>query len=415
VQQFSQQEYTALALISVFIVPRAAAARVPRLMPSPSVPSFTAMLTPKHKNINIMMFYYISKGADMKKCILIFFLFILVSLLPCCVTSKISKSTISNLDVDTDIKTRQILNLRVCDMITASEKTYGEKVMKNGFLDTRTEEYGYYSIYLDWNMEKNYYLYWLSMFTLSIFQLVGVPYEVDTYYLSAYVDIFDSNGILIRNFKGTGTFKQAVGYYYGRDNSEKANEEYLKIFTKLQISINEQSEYINRKLNDSGPINYGNSEEASKNMLVYLSSQYKRILSSPGIMQPRSTSNNVIANSYKALSANIPDNSRIALVNINSENQAEGSRLLQELTVLFVDAKKYIIVDRADLAELEKEQNFQMSGYVSDDSIVSIGHFLGADIVITGSISGENGSRRLILKALDVKTAQIIAASSELM
>jgi hypothetical protein len=38
---------------------------------------------------------------------------------------------------------------------------------------------------------------------------------------------------------------------------------------------------------------------------------------------------------------------------------------------------------------------------------------LGANIVITGSISGVGSTRRLRLKALDVKTAEIVAMASE--
>ena len=58
------------------------------------------------------------------------------------------------------------------------------------------------------------------------------------------------------------------------------------------------------------------------------------------------------------------------------------------------------------------EQNFQLSGYVDDDSAVSIGKFLGATVVITGSISGTGSRKRLILRALDVQTAEILAMSS---
>ena len=54
-----------------------------------------------------------------------------------------------------------------------------------------------------------------------------------------------------------------------------------------------------------------------------------------------------------------------------------------------------------------------MSGEVDDASIVSIGYFLGADVVITGSVAGKGSAKRLIVKALYVRTSQILAASSE--
>jgi curli biogenesis system outer membrane secretion channel CsgG len=50
---------------------------------------------------------------------------------------------------------------------------------------------------------------------------------------------------------------------------------------------------------------------------------------------------------------------------------------------------------------------------VDDDSAVSIGKLLGANIVITGSITGVGSARRLRLKTLDVKTAEIVTMASE--
>jgi hypothetical protein len=47
-------------------------------------------------------------------------------------------------------------------------------------------------------------------------------------------------------------------------------------------------------------------------------------------------------------------------------------------------------------------KRFQMYGDVSDDSAVLIGHFLGADVVITGTITGTGDQRRLRLRALNV-------------
>jgi hypothetical protein len=69
-------------------------------------------------------------------------------------------------------------------------------------------------------------------------------------------------------------------------------------------------------------------------------------------------------------------------------------------------------VDRTSIDVVLTEQNFQMSGYVDDDSAVSIGKLLGAAVVITGNISGSGARKRLVLKALDVRTAEILAMSS---
>ncbi|MDR0644434.1 MAG: CsgG/HfaB family protein, partial [Treponema sp.] len=68
---------------------------------------------------------------------------------------------------------------------------------------------------------------------------------------------------------------------------------------------------------------------------------------------------------------------------------------------------------RKSLDRIFEERKFQMSGEVDDDSAISIGKFLGANIVVTGSVSGTGSLRRLRIKALDVLTGEIVSMASE--
>jgi TolB-like protein len=119
-----------------------------------------------------------------------------------------------------------------------------------------------------------------------------------------------------------------------------------------------------------------------------------------------------LAQTYDALSQYIPDRSRIAVVAIAASDPDEGAFFLDELTFRFVSGRKYIVVDRRDIEAALAEQNFQTSGYVDDESAVSIGKFLGANVVITGSVSRYGSRKRLVVKALDVQTAEILSMSS---
>jgi hypothetical protein len=106
----------------------------------------------------------------------------------------------------------------------------------------------------------------------------------------------------------------------------------------------------------------------------------------------------------------IPENSTIAIINISAKNPDDSEFVIEELsTNLTKEArnKGYTIVDRRSLDAIRSEHKFQLSGDVDDDTIVSIGQFLGANVVITGSITGENEYRRLRVKALDAKTARL--------
>jgi len=105
--------------------------------------------------------------------------------------------------------------------------------------------------------------------------------------------------------------------------------------------------------------------------------------------------------------------SAIAVISISSNNIELATFAIDELEFQLVTAKQFTIVDRKTLDTVRSEQHFQLSGEVSDQSAVSIGNMLGANIVITGNITGSGNAQRLTLKALDVKTAQIVSMARE--
>jgi lysophospholipase L1-like esterase len=110
---------------------------------------------------------------------------------------------------------------------------------------------------------------------------------------------------------------------------------------------------------------------------------------------------------------NLQPKTTVAVVSIASKDIEAAEFVVDELAYAMVSSGNFKVVDRKSLETIKSEQNFQMSGDVDDDSAVSIGKLLGANIVITGSISGAGSTRRLRLKALDVKTAEIVAMASE--
>ena len=121
---------------------------------------------------------------------------------------------------------------------------------------------------------------------------------------------------------------------------------------------------------------------------------------------------NAINKSFNTLSSLIPDNLKIAILDIIPADNSSVF-IQEELMVLFVNSGNFNIAERHALDAIRKEQRFQMSGEVSDETAASIGHFIGADVVITGTISGTGTQRRLRLRAINVETARVIAMSSE--
>jgi hypothetical protein len=103
----------------------------------------------------------------------------------------------------------------------------------------------------------------------------------------------------------------------------------------------------------------------------------------------------------------------IAVLNIAAEDKEAVAFITGELEHQLVESGRFKIVDRKSLDDVRSEQDFQLSGNVSDESAISIGNMLGANIVVTGDISGSGTSRRLYVKALDVITGEIVSSGRE--
>jgi len=115
---------------------------------------------------------------------------------------------------------------------------------------------------------------------------------------------------------------------------------------------------------------------------------------------------------FNTLTQNIPLRSQLAIVGVTATDSNEATFYLNELTLNFVNSKKYTVVDRNDIDKVLTEQNFQMSGYVDDKAFVSIGKFIGATVVVTGSITGIGSQKHLVIKAIDVLTSEILGMAS---
>jgi formylglycine-generating enzyme required for sulfatase activity len=72
--------------------------------------------------------------------------------------------------------------------------------------------------------------------------------------------------------------------------------------------------------------------------------------------------------------------------------------------------RKVVVVDRNSLDIIRREQNFQLSGEVDDNSAQAIGKMLGAQSVVAGSLVDMGGTYRFRVYTLNVETAAREAA-----
>jgi hypothetical protein len=114
----------------------------------------------------------------------------------------------------------------------------------------------------------------------------------------------------------------------------------------------------------------------------------------------------------RQLMARFPRNATVAVLSISSKDDETSEIVIDELEFQLINSS-FKTVNRTQLNTVRSEHALQLSGEVSDASMVSIGKLLAARIIITGSITGSSSTRTLTLKALDVETGEYSSIARE--
>jgi len=127
--------------------------------------------------------------------------------------------------------------------------------------------------------------------------------------------------------------------------------------------------------------------------------------------QNKMTLDNAINDFAIELQDILPNNSRVAVVSFATDRP--------DLTIYFIDSmvgkisskknKDVKVFERKDIEILQKELNFSLTGAVSDETAILIGHFVGANTLVYGSmIRVSNDVYRMTIKAAVTETAEIL-------
>jgi TolB-like protein len=117
--------------------------------------------------------------------------------------------------------------------------------------------------------------------------------------------------------------------------------------------------------------------------------------------------NTAIREAAARMETRLPAGTKIALINFTSPSQAFSEYVLDELSSVLVNNGKLVVVDRANLDKIRQELGFNMSGEVSDKSMQEIGQMLGAQALVTGSLTSIADLRRVMFKAIMTETAAV--------
>jgi len=115
-----------------------------------------------------------------------------------------------------------------------------------------------------------------------------------------------------------------------------------------------------------------------------------------------------LKNSNAYLNSKIPARTKVVVLNFTSIWPNLSDYIIEELIGYIVNDGALTVVDRQNLEVIRKEMDFQLSGEVSDDTAQAIGKKLGAQAIISGSITAIGKTYRLRVRAISVETAQIL-------
>jgi TolB-like protein len=115
-----------------------------------------------------------------------------------------------------------------------------------------------------------------------------------------------------------------------------------------------------------------------------------------------------LRNSVRYFEGRLPNGTKLAVLNLSSPSPSLAEYVIEEIIGYLVNSNSLTLVERGmDLNFLQQEMNYQFSGEVSDETVLSIGVQLGAQTIVTGSINLTDDIFRLRIRAIDVQTAVI--------
>lgn len=115
----------------------------------------------------------------------------------------------------------------------------------------------------------------------------------------------------------------------------------------------------------------------------------------------------VLEDAAKELSRAIGTDTAVAIVAEDSLNDVFPQRLSSDLEMALMD-KGCRVLDRGNIDAIVSELEFQTSGLVDDDQAVSIGHMLGARMMIVAGSTGGVSSHGLDIQLIDVETTLVV-------
>jgi len=131
----------------------------------------------------------------------------------------------------------------------------------------------------------------------------------------------------------------------------------------------------------------------------------------PELFAKKSNLDTIINSISESIVFTLQKNTSIAVLDFKADSKKLGSYIKEKLIsdIMEVDHNnKLIIVSRDEFDKLERESEFQYSGYVDDETAVSLCKKIGAQALVVGKIENLGNDYVLTVKLLNVETAEYL-------
>jgi TolB-like protein len=114
------------------------------------------------------------------------------------------------------------------------------------------------------------------------------------------------------------------------------------------------------------------------------------------------------------LNERIPHGNKVVFLNVKSNWPDLSEYILSGLSENAVNDGVFSVVDRQQLDAIRAELNFQWSGEVSDASAQEIGKMLGAQTIVSGTVTTLGDEYRIQVRAIVVQTAAVQGQTTQM-
>lgn len=90
----------------------------------------------------------------------------------------------------------------------------------------------------------------------------------------------------------------------------------------------------------------------------------------------------------------------------------EARVLTERLALELFTTGKYTVLERGNMEAILEEQDFQLSGCVTEECVVDVGALLGVESIVAGSVSKIGATFTIGLRLIDVETGELIRVAS---